>query len=95
MCIFSQPKQQQTVTPVVASTENRAAVLEADLAELERRRRSGVAANILTTARGIAPRKHSAATTASHFGLLGPRNPSKAVTGAKTPSGLAPERTAQ
>lgn len=61
MCIF--PKQpKQTVTPVVASTENRAAVYEADMAELERRRRGGVAANILTSQVGVRQRARDRAT---------------------------------
>lgn len=60
MCLFSAPKQ-QTVTPVVASTENRAAVFEADMAELERRRRGGVAANILTGQTGVSQKQHERA----------------------------------
>ena len=61
MCVFSK-QPQQTVTPVVASTENRAAVYEADMAELERRRRGGVAANILTSQVGVRKKQREQAT---------------------------------
>lgn len=64
MCKMMGRKKQEKVTPtpVVASTESRAAVQEANMADLERRRRGGISANILTSPAGVPRWKHRKAT---------------------------------